>query len=89
MVEESKGGLKGFLQGLANAVFKPVAAETGPVQSSPHHNILMQRADKNPVPPGCTAFVCHPIFGIYKEFSKIKVVVRHEKSSRARDTPPV
>ncbi|KAK8877554.1 UDP-glucose-sterol transferase [Apiospora arundinis] len=61
--EGIQGGLKGFLQGLANAVFKPVA--------------------------GCTAFVCHPVFGIYKEFCKIKVVVRHEKGSRPRDTPPV
>ncbi|KAK7946319.1 uncharacterized protein PG986_010640, partial [Apiospora aurea] len=55
--------LKGFLQGLANMVFKLSA--------------------------GCFAIVFHPIFGIYKEFCKIKVVVKHEKGLHAKDTPPV
>ncbi|KAK8070661.1 UDP-glucose-sterol transferase [Apiospora hydei] len=39
--------------------------------------------------PGCLAVVFHPIFGIYKEFCKIKVVVKHERTSHFRDTPPV
>ena len=47
----------------------------------------MQRADKQV--PGCFAILFHPIFGIYEEFCKTKVVVRHEKSSHAKDTPPV
>ncbi|KAK8067681.1 hypothetical protein PG996_006793 [Apiospora saccharicola] len=38
---------------------------------------------------GCFAILFHPIFGIYKEFCKIKVVVKHERSSRVSDTPPV
>ncbi|KAK8023821.1 putative sterol glucosyltransferase [Apiospora rasikravindrae] len=67
------GGSQGCLKGLLQGIT----------------NIFFKISAELTISSGCFAVVFHPIFGIYKEFCKIKVVVKHERGSHVRDTPPV
>ncbi|RYP91095.1 hypothetical protein DL770_002799 [Monosporascus sp. CRB-9-2] len=77
------GCIKGFCKGIWSFVFKPAAGKWDP-------SFRPKSSFTDPLTrEGTAGFVFHPFFGIYKEASAFKLVIKRERKPCKKDISPV